>query len=374
MTSLERIKRAFTQTPQDRTPRFEYVMLSPAIRCLMERTPFGDRFRDYTDYSDMRAQWQEMKKELGTEGALKKYAQWRVDLAIVLGHDAMLVNPNPSSIAYPPLNITHSYDTSDPGEELMARNLYNEASVSRVPDDSFLIYHILKEEMRRREVELAIIAPLYFHGIWTDTSLMQAMILAPDAVHRHYELATERAFRYLKYYIEAGVELCGIGGDFAGNRMIISPESYRTFIVPEVRRVSDAAREAGIFTINASDGNLWDVLDDFLFGCGADGYIEIDAGAGMDLWALREKYGGKITFFGNIDCGTLLSFTSPEDIRETVFKCLDDGCGTMGGHVFCASNAIVLSIPAENYFAMHNAYNDYFSLPRLDEKTDMRRD
>lgn len=361
MTSYERIKKAFSHMSQDRTPRFEYVMLSPAVRSLL-----GGRFRDYTDYSDMWEEWQALKEELGIEGAIRKYAQWRVDLALTLGHDAMLVNPNPSSRSFPPLNITHSYDTSDPGEAIMARNLYNEASLSHISDDSFMIYHYLKEEMRRCEVEIAIIAPLYFHGVWTDTELMEAMLLAPDAVHRHYDIATQRALSYLKYYIEAGVEIVAVGGDFAGNRLIISPESYRTFIVPQIRKVTDAAHNSNMFTINASDGNLWDVLDDFLFGCGADGYIEIDSGAGMELSDLRKRYGGKATFFGNIDCGNLLSYASPEKIRETVFRCLSDGGGTeYGGHVFCASNAIIPSIPRENYFAMHNAYNEYFSLPLM---------
>ena len=121
---------------------------------------------------------------------------------------------------------------------------------------------------------------------------------------------------------------------------------------------------AGVYAINASDGNLWSVIDDFLFGTAVDGYLEIDLHAGMELKRLKNAYGKEITFLGNIDCGNTLSFASPETIRKSVFQCLEDGSGN-GGHVFTASNAIIDSVPIENYFSMVNAYREYFNLPKL---------
>ena len=42
------------------------------------------------------------------------------------------------------------------------------------------------------------------------------------------------------------VGMIGVGGDFAGNRPLISPRAYREFIVPEVRRVADAVHADGL--------------------------------------------------------------------------------------------------------------------------------
>jgi uroporphyrinogen-III decarboxylase len=91
-----------------------------------------------------------------------------------------------------------------------------------------------------------------------------------------------------------------------------------------------------------------------------DGYIEIDLHAGMDLGRLKAAHGPRITLFGNLDCGNILSFGTPEDVARHVRECLDAGSGD-GGHILCASNAITASVPLANYEALRRAYWDYFS-------------
>ena len=113
--------------------------------------------------------------------------------------------------------------------------------------------------------------------------------------------------------------------------------------------------------VNARDGNLWDVIDDFLVATGVDGYLEIDLHAGMDLKKLKQHYGDKTTFYGNLDCGNILSFGSTEDIKRHIIDCIEAGLGN-GGHILCASNAITASISLENYLTVVNAYRNYFNL------------
>ena len=148
----------------------------------------------------------------------------------------------------------------------------------------------------------------------------------------------------------------------AGNRPLISPESYRTFIAPELRTLSRRVHAAGRLTVNASDGNLWLVLDDFLFTTEVDGYLEIDLHAGMELPRLKSLCGNRITFLGNLDCGNTLSFGSPDEVRRHVRDCLAAGRGN-GGHILCASNAITASVPYSNYIAAVAAYREFFDLP-----------
>jgi hypothetical protein len=363
MRSRERVDAAFAHGEPDRTPIMEYVLVGPVAERIL-----GRRFIDYATEPE---RWLVRARDLGFDAALRSYVVDRIDLAERLGHDLMYVCPNPvpgGTAYYDPVVIgSTSGSMEDPVEALKRRNGFvsKGLAVSRPPDRSLCVYRSLREEMDRRGLDLPILAPAYFHGIWSDTDLMETIVLDEAVAKEHFRLATERALRLIEAYLEIGIELIGIGGDFAGAQLIISPEAYRAFIVPEVRRLSTFIRDNGRRSVNATDGNLWSVIDDFLLGCGADGYLEIDMGAGMDLGLLKARYGMRITFLGNMDCGRVLSFSSPGEIAEITKNILDAGKGS-GGHVFTASNAIMPTVPFVNYVAMVNAYRDYFGLSRFE--------
>lgn len=352
--SRARVMRAFRHEEPDRTPVFEYVLQSAAIwRAVLNRPPvLGD--------------WTRAVREQGWEKAVRRLADDYLDLARAFGHDLMYVTPNPRPPDQPARASPKrgALPPDDPVEKVIARTRTAQETYRGVDDDTLLVYRLLKADMARREMDLPILAPAYTHGIWTDTDLMQTMLLAPEAAHDHFAFATRRAGDWIECYLALDIDLIGIGGDFAGNRPLISPENYRLFIVPELRGLSDRIHRAGKYAINASDGNLWSVMDDFLIRSGADGYLEIDSHAGMSLSRLKAEYGGRVTFLGDLDCGNLLSFGTKGEIRDAVRDCLDAGRGG-GGHVFTASNAITDSVSVANYLAAVNAYRDYFGLLRV---------
>ncbi len=364
MTSRERIEAAYHHQEPDRTPIFEYVLLSPVAEQLL-----GRPFIEYLGGMDP---WLKEAGERGFERALQQYARDKIDLAVLLGHDMLFVGPNPvpgEVYFYDPLEELGAHfeldSTGDPVERLLERNKkVEESMMGNLPEDCYLVYHFLRREMAGRDLDLPILAPAYFHGIWTDIDLMQAMVLEPEVAREHFAMATRRAYKVIDDYLKINIDQIGIGGDFAGNRLLISPESYRSFIVPEVRKCARKIREAGRYSVNATDGNLWPVIDDFLIGCEVDAYLEVDLSAGMDLKGLKERFGDRILFFGNMDPGRILSFSTPEEIRALTFEILDAGWGS-GGHIFCTSNAITASVPLVNYLAMVNAYREKFSLTML---------
>jgi hypothetical protein len=295
-----------------------------------------------------------------------------VDLAEKLGHDMLFVSPNPvpgAAYSYDPLSelgaCFNVQQKGDPVRRLQERNRrVTDTMLGELPRDSYLVYHFLREEMARRDMDLPILAPAYFHGIWTDSDLMQVMLIEPEVAREHFRLATRRAMVVIADYARIGIEMMGIGGDFAGTRLLISPPAYREFIVPEVRECAERVRALGARSVNASDGDLWPVIDDFLSGCGVDAYLEIDMGAGMELSRLKAAFGDRVTFLGNMDCGRILSFSSPAEIGAVTRRIITDG-GSGGGHIFTASNAITGSVPPVNYLAMVNAYRERFCLPLL---------
>jgi len=356
-TSRERIAAAFEHREPDRTPIFEYVLLSPVADAILGRPYAGDP-----------ANWDRLVRDLGWESAVRRNALDRIELAVALEHDMLYVPPNPPPPAKSPAACGHSGApppvSDDPVENVRRRCEFEEAVFSPPSDDRLLIYVFLREEMARRGLDLPILAPAWQHGVWTDADLMMTMLLAPETAHRHFRLATRRSLAYVEKYIALGIDMIGVGGDFAGNRPLISPRAYKKFIMPEVRTVTSRIHAAGAWAVNASDGNLWTVIEDFLLGCEVDGYCEIDFHAGMDLGRLKALYGRRITFLGNLDCGNVLSFGSPADVRKHVHECLRKGSGN-GGHVLCVSNAVTASVPLRNYLALVDAYRDYFGLPLI---------
>lgn len=372
LTSRERVLAALNHRQPDRTPIFEYVLLSPVASQILGRT--------FEDYGGDQAAWMQRAAELGYARTLRQYAVDRVELAQMLGHDMIYCVPNPTekmvrafagkdqAEADPSFRRNATKLPDDPVEHLILRNQGNiialrlehpEKDAAQNPNE---IYDLLREEMARRDLDLPIYAPAFFHGIWTDVDLMQTMMLAPEVAHEHFQLMTELALRHIRQLLALDIDMIGIGGDFAGNRPIISPEAYHTFIMPELFKLSTAIHAGGKFACNASDGNLLPVIDDFLIGSGVDAYGEVDFGAGMDLCVLKERFGGKITLIGNIDSGNVLSFYTSDDIARLTIDCLKAGWGN-GGHLFTASNAITASVPISHYLAMVNAYRKFFDLP-----------
>jgi len=84
MTSRERVEAALRHQAPDRTPVFEYVLLSPLADRLLGRA-----------YAVDEQHWTKIVDALGWEGAVRQMAVDRLDLARLLGHDMMYVWPNP---------------------------------------------------------------------------------------------------------------------------------------------------------------------------------------------------------------------------------------------------------------------------------------
>lgn len=354
MTSRERVENALNHKQPDRTPMFEYVMLSPMAENFINRPAAYDP-----------ANWEMFYKEKGFEGAVRQAAVDLLDICDIIGHDMIyqIVNP-PSTAPSASTNFAFEELSDDPVSVIRERNKKKADAAPIAPDECFLIYEFLIEEMKKRGVDLPIMLPGCTHGIWTDINLMLTMALDAEVAHEHFALCTRSAIALTEKAATYGINQIMVGGDFAGNRLLISPEAYREFIVPEVRKVSRRIHELGGWSMNASDGNLWEVIDDFLIGCEVDGYVEIDDQAGMDFAKLKKDYGDKICLYGNLDCGNVLSFATPEEVAAKTKYCLEAGLGN-GGHIFSANNAITGSVPLENYLTAINTYKDFFDLPRL---------
>ena len=134
--------------------------------------------------------------------------------------------------------------------------------------------------------------------------------------------------------------------DMAGKSgPLVGPNIVREFIAPYYRAVWDLVHSRGCKLFSQdSDGNMVPVMDAFI-EAGVNVFYPCEPASGMDIVALRQKYGKTVAFKGGLDKHVLRR--SKEEIRrELEYKmqpCMREGM------VFALDHRIPNGTPLENY-------------------------
>ena len=109
--------------------------------------------------------------------------------------------------------------------------------------------------------------------------------------------------------------------------LLISPAMWRSVFKPLYKDYCDILKGAGKKVFFHSDGHIDSIYPELI-------EIGIDAVNSqlfcMDIESVAERYGGKITFWGEIDRQNILPFGSVDDVKQAVLrvrKALDKGQG-----------------------------------------------
>lgn len=203
--------------------------------------------------------------------------------------------------------------------------------------------------------------PEAYGGLLMDTADFAIRLVDDmDFVKRLLAAATDRAIQVALALIEAGVDAIVMDTDYCHQTgPWISPRHFQQVVLPLLKKQVDAVHSAGAFLIKHTDGQTWRILD-MLVEAGIDGLHGIQPSAGMDLAALKEKY-GKVALFGAVE-GPYLIGSQPDEIRALVQRQLK-AAGAGGGFVLTSSNSIQLGAPPQNYLAMLDALKTYGRYP-----------
>jgi len=126
----------------------------------------------------------------------------------------------------------------------------------------------------------------------------------------------------------------------------ISPQLFREFLQPQYRKVTGMLRRKGVdIIIVDSDGNIEPLITPLLES-GVNGILPLEAGAGMNVVSLREKYGKSLRMIGKIDKKALLA--GPEaiskEVESKVPKLMDQG-----GYIPSIDHEVPEDVPLSNY-------------------------
>ena len=200
---------------------------------------------------------------------------------------------------------------------------------------------------------------------WSETVGMEEFLIrmATDAdfTQKATDAYTKISLAWIEAIAATGVDGILVGTDYCDNRgPIMGPRLFRQFVLPAFERTVAAVHATGKYFVKHTDGNTWSVLDDFV-AAGVDGWQGIQPRLGMDLKVLKEKYAGKLSFWGGVDCATLTLDTPAEVVAEVKHAVKYAAPG--GGLVLTSGNTLQLGTKYENYLAMREAAREYGAYP-----------
>lgn len=166
----------------------------------------------------------------------------------------------------------------------------------------------------------------------------------------YYEL-DRRAFAQNKGVID----MYFIGNDFGSQRaMLISPDMWRRFYKPRIKKLVEQAKANGCVTAMHSCGSVKEIIPDLIeIGINAINPIQVSA-EGMCPEMLMREFGSSILFFGGIDENRILMACTEAEVRAETRRIIDI-LGAKGRYIVAASHDYLLpEVPEENVFAMYD--------------------
>lgn len=183
--------------------------------------------------------------------------------------------------------------------------------------------------------------------------LMLDFMLAPEFVHELLDRITDYNVRVIENGARLGVDCVHFGDDWGSQKgLLISPELWREFIGPRFALMCRAAKAAGLIVSHHCCGKVDELMDDMV-EAGVDVFDPFQPEV-MDIWALRERYRGRLAFWGGLSVQRTLPYGSPEDVRRECRRLLTE-MAPGGGYILSPSHSLTGDIPVENVLAFLDA-------------------
>jgi uroporphyrinogen decarboxylase len=344
MDYRERVFAALEGKQPDRVPMFELVVDEHVIDAIV---PGGDYY-DFTEQLDLdavslnRSSWDLRNISFVDEAKRTFYDKWGV-----------LRRLGPESVPYPvesPIQSPEGLKSYTPPD-------------GSVPQALGHLPEVVERYKGKRPIVFlgrdCYFNPAHLRGV---ENFLMDIVLRPDFVRELIECCQDHDLAQLRQAIAAGAEIIVFGDDYADkNSPFMSPRHFEEIFLPYFKKAVDTAHEAGAYVIKHSDGNIEPIMD-MMVSTGIDGLDPLEPAAGMSLATVRERYGNRLCLMGNVDCGPLLTWGCPEEVRETVKQCFRDG-GRDGAYILASSNSIHSTVKPENYLAMVEVRDQFGTYP-----------
>ena len=149
------------------------------------------------------------------------------------------------------------------------------------------------------------------------------------------------------------VTICYVAEDMGSQEdLLFSPAQIREFLLPGMKRMTELARQAGVYVFHHSDGAIRKMIPDMI-GIGIQVLNPIQWRCkGMERAGLKRDFGSELVFHGGVDNQRTLPFGAVADVRQEVLDNLRI-LGAGGGYILAPCHMIQAVGPAENVVAMY---------------------
>jgi hypothetical protein len=155
----------------------------------------------------------------------------------------------------------------------------------------------------------------------------------------------ERSVRLAR---ENGLRAIALADDIAGkNGLLFSPAYFSRTILPVYRDMAAMIKAQGLFAFLHSDGDMRNVIDP-LIDAGFDCIHPVDEQGGLDLYALKREFEGRVSFMGHID---LMAWDKGRIMREV--DAAEKAFGADGGLVLGSAGGISLRVSEDALSALY---------------------
>jgi uroporphyrinogen decarboxylase len=175
------------------------------------------------------------------------------------------------------------------------------------------------------------------------------MMIDPKLTKRMYKVLARFMGAISSAMCDAGADCCWVFDDLGfADGPFFSPENYRKYVMPSHEAITKPFRKKGLPALLHTDGNVNLLIPDFL-DAGFTGLHPLEVNAGMDIIELKEKYGDKLAFFGNIDKRILHTNDLARIEKEVIPKVKVAMEG--GGYVLASDHSISPQVDLDTFTA-----------------------
>ncbi len=339
MNSKDRVYAALRKEPTDRVPVFVWFHPQTANK-LAEILEIPVEFVDQVMGNDIKQTW--VGNNYGMEGIVHENEgeshvdPWGIKWVREGDFNQIAVYPLAESSKEEALAYNFPYDSVDKLVELMkpsaenSRDRFLGCDVSPCVFEMFWRLRGMENAMLEMAMEPEFIAEMF--SMCADFSII---------------LSEKAASRY-------SLDWLWTGDDAASQQaMLMSPQSWREMVKPQLKRILDVAKSRGLYVAFHSCGAIRPIVPD-LIEIGLDVLNPIQCNCeGMDPIELKKEFGSELAFMGGVDTQGVLPNGSADDVRKATARLIEGMTIDGGGYILAASHTVPPETPIENIFAMY---------------------
>jgi len=330
MTSVERVKAAYSLREPDRIPVFPMVTYASG-------TPLGYSLREYChDVEKMVKGQLHLQKWLGCDFVLSFVDVWVFAEAIGVRLDFPENNtPNPVNSPVKSGEDVEKLEVPDPRRD------------GRLP--------IIIEGIERLRKEVGGKIAIYTGGqgpfslaaeIRGLHAFLKDLYLNRDLALKLVKFCTEYMVEMGRAEAQAGADIVHLGDAFAGPSLV-SPQFFRDFAMPYDRAVFNEWKKEGVLTSLHICGKSTAIWGDMV----ETGTHNIEVDQTVDIGEAKGKVEHHACLTGNIDPSAVIRYGTTEEVEKKTRECIE-AAGSGGGYVLSPGCVVMPGFPQSNLETM----------------------